>query len=339
MRVPLNSDYNISKVIKGGWQLSGGHTLTGQARSEDDLIRDMEIFHEAGITTLDFGDIYTGVEELVGKFLLKGKKAEMHTKYVPDRSSLAKHKPEDVRKIVDRSRQRLGVEQVDLVQFHWWDYEQPAYLEALHTLFQLKDEGAIREVGVTNFDTAHLREFVEAGLKPLTAQIQYSLLDRRPEAQVQSFCQAEGINLLCYGTVAGGFLSERFLGLPEPSKDETRSQTKYRLIIEEFGGWALFQDLLKVLKSTATKHQTDIASIASAWVLAQPGVTAVIVGARDTSHLQENAGIADLTLDEEDQSAIQKVLGGSTPPRGDVYDFERNDPKHSGIMRMNLNDH
>ncbi len=345
MKTSLTPDYTISKVIKGGWQLSAGHDLTGRALTEAQALRDMDAFFEAGITTLDFGDIYTGVEALVGRFVqdLRARygsavrdQIQLHTKYVPDRALLAQHTPEHVREIVQRSQARLGVEKIDLVQFHWWDYGTPGYLEALETLFQLKTEGAIREVGVTNFDTVHLHEFVQAGLKPLSTQVQFSLLDRRPKTQLQAYCVEHGIHLLCYGTVAGGLLSERYLG-QSPQEDETRSHTKYRLIVEEFGGWNLFQELLQVLHSTALKHETDIATVASAWVLAQSGVAGVIVGARNTDHLAHNLQIAALGLDEQARSEIDRVLARAKPPRGDVYGLEREDVRHAGIMRTNLN--
>jgi aryl-alcohol dehydrogenase-like predicted oxidoreductase len=277
----LTKGYEISPVIKGGWQLSSGHSLNTKIEDEQ-AISDTVAFVEAGISTLDFGDIYTGVEELIGKAvnrLTNRDLVQLHTKYVPNENFLHDFDCSDVETIVDRSLSRLGVDQVDLVQFHWWKYEANNYLVAMEELFKLKAAGKIRHVGITNFDLPHVKEFVEAGFKPASIQLQYSILDRRPENGLVDYCIEHDIGILCYGTVAGGFFSEKFLGAPEPKSVETRSNVKYQLIIEEFGGWPLFQKLLRTLKEIADSHETDIATISSAYTLSRPGVKGVIVGA------------------------------------------------------------
>ena len=341
----LVDGYSISPVIKGGWQLSAGHSLT-QSSDNRAGVDDTIAFIEAGITTLDFGDIYTGVEEIIGRAVGKlgekyGKegrnKVQLHTKYVPNEESLANFDKADIERIVDRSLHRLRVEQVDLVQFHWWRYENQKYLEAIEELFRLKSAGKIRHVGVTNFDLTRLQEMVESGLKPASIQLQYSVLDRRPEEEMTDYCSDHGIGILCYGTVAGGFISEKYLGLADPSKFETRSNVKYRLIIDEFGGWELFQELLLVLKKIAIAHQSDIATISSAYTLSRKGVTAVIVGARNINHLQNNLSIPEIRFSEEELKAIDEVLVRSKGPKGPVYDLERYSDKHRNIMKTNLN--
>ncbi len=106
------------------------------------------------------------------------------------------------------------------------------------------------------------------------------------------FCRAHGIELLCYGTVLGGFMSERWLHKPEPRGTiQNRSLVKYKLIIDDFGGWDLFQELLQVLATAATRHGTDIATVASRAMLDRPQVAAVIVGAVNTAHLQAHEQI------------------------------------------------
>ena len=335
----LVAGYEISPVIKGGWQLSSGHSLDRKIEDEQ-AISDTVAFIEAGISTLDFGDIYTGVEELIGKAvkrLANRDLVQLHTKYVPNENFLHDFDRTDVRTIVERSLTRLGVETVDLVQFHWWKYEAQNYLVAMEELFKLKAEGKIRHVGITNFDLPHVKEFVSAGFKPASIQLQYSILDRRPEAGLTEYCAANDIGLLCYGTVAGGFLSEKFLNVPEPKQVETRSNVKYQLIIEEFGGWALFQELLQALKSIADKYSTDIATIASAYMLGRPAVKGVIVGARNISHLQSNLRIPEIVLTADDLAALQAVLSRSTGPTGEVYYLERYTDKHRNIMHTNNN--
>jgi aryl-alcohol dehydrogenase-like predicted oxidoreductase len=342
----LAPGYSISRVIKGGWQVSMGHT-PGANVDRERSIQDTLAFIREGITTLDFGDIYLGVEEMVGESLrrLKDERGSetcdmvrLHTKYVPDINALSTHRFADAERIIHRSLNRLGVERLDLVQFHWWNYAVPGYVEALQCLAKLQSQGYIRLLGVTNFDMPRMKEFVDAGVTPATIQLQYSVLDRRPENDMIDFCREHGISLLCYGTVAGGFLSERYLGMPEPSHPfENRSLVKYKLIIDEFGGWEKFQELLGVLKSISQKHACDLSSVASAYILGKPQVAGVIVGARNRSHLAENLRIMDLQLDSKDIAAIDAVLASAPGPKGDVYGLERDDPKHSGIMHKQNN--
>ncbi len=337
--------YEISPVIKGGWQLSKGHSLDSAIETSQ-AISDTVTFIEAGISTLDFGDIYTGVEELIGGALREIERRhgsdwrsfpQLHTKYVPNENFLHDFVKSDVQTIVDRSLARLGVEQLDLVQFHWWKYEAKNYPVAMEELFKLKAAGKIRHVGITNFDLPHIKEFVDAGFKPASIQLQYSALDSRAENGVVDYCIKEGIGILCYGSVAGGLLSEKYLGKPAPTTAETRSSIKYQLIIEDFGGWDLFQELLTVLKSIAKAHATDIATISSAYILGRPGVKGVIVGARNISHLQSNLLIPEITLSPAEVSQIAAIKTRASGPVGDVYDLERYSDRHRNIMHTNNN--
>ena len=344
-KVELVPGYWISPVIKGGWQLSDGHSLVTKLQSEQAIL-DTVFFIESGISTLDFGDIYTGVEELIGKVIeiLKQKYGEsareriqLHTKYVPNMSALEAFEVGGVENIVDRSLTRLGVEQIDLVQFHWWKYECDGYLEAMSELFRLKQAGKIRHVSVTNFDLKRLREFVDAGFTPASIQLQYSVLDHRPEGEMAQYCLDHEIGILCYGTVAGGYLSNRYLGVLEPDEDETRSLTKYSLIIEEFGGWDFFQTLLVELNKIAIKQNTDISSVASGYILQSPGVKGVIVGARNVNHLNANLNISNIRFSTKDIACLTDIFSSSYGPHGPVYDLERYSKKHNQIMQINNN--
>ena len=341
----LTPGYEISPVIKGGWQLSAGHSLTTSIEA-DQAVADTVAFVEAGISTLDFGDIYTGVEELIGKAIKElavrnggtaRSMVQLHTKYVPNEKFLHDFDRTDVATIVERSLTRLGVEQVDLVQFHWWKYEAKNYLAAMEELFKLKEAGKIGHVGITNFDLPRVKEFVQAGLAPASIQLQYSILDRRPENGLVQYCIENNIGILCYGTVAGGFFSEKYLGIAEPSTAETRSSIKYQLVIEEFGSWELFQELLQALKEIADAHATDIGTIASAYILKQPGVKGVIIGARNISHLKSNLQIDSIKFSEAELMVIRNIISKSSGPNGEVYELERYSEKHRSIMHTNNN--
>ena len=306
---------------------------------EKQAIRDMRAFVEAGITTFDCADIYTGVEELIGKFLKEYRQIQVHTKYVPDLDELPRLTKAYSESIINRSLKRLSVERLDLVQLHWWDYSIPQYVEAARHLWDLQKAGKIRHIGVTNFDAFHLRELLEADIPVISNQVQYSVLDHRPEDNLQSLAAESGIFLLCYGTVAGGFLSERFMGIEEfQDPPENRSLVKYQLIIEEFGGMARYQKALGVLKKIADKHGTGIAEIAVQYILQKPCVAGAVIGARNVDHLESLEKLRVLRLDDEDLREIQVITSQAPGPAGPVYSLERDRTgKHGRIMKYNLN--
>jgi aryl-alcohol dehydrogenase-like predicted oxidoreductase len=343
-RVALAPGYDISRVIRGGWQLAGGHGAIDRDGAVDDLLAAFD----AGITTFDCADIYTGVEELYGRFRRRlhderGSGAidrlRIHTKLVPDLDRLPTVDRPAIEAIVDQSRRRLQADRLDLVQFHWWDYEVNRYLDVVGWLGELRRAGKIEHIGLTNFDTKRTREILASGVEISSLQVQYSLLDRRVERALLPLARRHGLALFCYGTVAGGFLGERWLGRSEPQQPlENRSLTKYKLVIDDFGGWELFQDLLAAARSVAERHGTDIATVASRVVLDRPGITAVIIGARDRSHLASNVEVGSLRLTEEDRAQIGAVLGCANPIGGDFYEAERDRAgRHGSIMKYNLN--
>ena len=342
--IELAPGYRISRVIRGGWQLAGGHGPIDRESALDDLAAAFD----AGIFTFDCADIYTGVEELYGAFRarlrhMRGEGAaarlRIHTKLVPDLALLPTIARADIAALVERSLRRLRAEALDLVQFHWWDYAEPRWLEALHWLDALRVQGKVRHIGATNFDAAHVADILGAGIAPLSMQVQYSLLDRRPESALGDLCLKHRIALLCYGSAAGGFLSDAWLGAPEPlGALENRSLVKYKLIIDDFGGWTLFQELLAALRRIADRHASDIATIAGAYVLSRPGVAAIIVGARSRAHLGANAATTGVALDAADRAAIAALVARASGPTGEVYALERDRAsRHGAIMKYNLN--
>ncbi len=342
-RIKIAPAYTISRIIKGGWQLAGGHGPIDEAQA----IQDMFAYVEAGITTFDCADIYTGVENLIGKFLQQYRTAwsgagvpiQIHTKYVPDHGQLAAIKRSDTEAIIDRSLRRLQVEQLDLVQFAWWDYRIPTYLDVAEHLVRLQEKGKIRHLGITNFDSSRTEELLRAGMPIVTAQAQYSLLDQRPADRLVQLCREQDVQLLSYGVLAGGFLREQYVGATKPAQPlENRSLTKYYLIIEEFGGWDLFQELLKEVDAIAKEHSVGIAEIAMRFVLDLPQVAGIIVGARHRRHLSALAKLSPLHLGTEDRSALRQILAKARGPGGPVYGLEREkDGPHGRIMRYNLN--
>ena len=341
--VALRPGYRISRLVKGGWQLAGDHGPVEFERA----VADMTAFVDAGIATFDCADIYTGVEEMIGTFLarLAGARGaacaaavKVHTKYVPDLATLDRLDRAAVARVIDRSLARLGRERLDLVQFHWWDYAVPGAAACAQHLATLQAEGKIDRIGVTNFDHRRLADITASGVDVVCAQVQYSLLDRRPEDGFLDWAGASNVAVLAYGSLAGGFLTDRWLGESDPGfAFDNRSLVKYRLIIEEFGGWDLFQDLLRVLRGVADRRGADIAAVAVRAMLDIPGVAAVILGARYADRLRDTLRVFSIVLDEDDRRAIRAVQARAGGPSGPVYGLERDQHgPHGRIMKYGL---
>ncbi|MCR9136042.1 MAG: aldo/keto reductase [Alphaproteobacteria bacterium] len=341
--VSLRPGHQISRIIKGGWQLAGDHGPVDRAQS----IADMERFLDAGINTFDCADIYVGVEEMIGAFIRNirrnrgseaADKINVHTKLVPDYDRLDTMTPTHIEAIVDRSLRRLDLDCLPLVQFFWWDLDRGRPHEVLTCLKDVQAKGKIRHLGVTNWSEADMAPFHAAGLDLVSAQVQYSLLDTRAAGAFSHWCAGHDVQILCYGTLAGGFLTEDWLGADDPGYQfSNRSLVKYRLIIDEFGGWSLFQDLLKVLNAIAVRHGVTVAAVASRWVLDQPQVGAAIIGARTARHLAKTTPVFDLKLEGADQDALSTVLDRRQGPTGRVYGLEGDQSgRHGRIMKYNL---
>lgn len=340
--ITLAPGYTISRVAKGNWQLATRH---GAPYPQEDAVEDMRRFVEAGINAFDCADHYVGVEDTIGVFRRKypelGRQLRISTKWTPDIDLIPRLTRRDVEIAVDTSLRRLGGEQLDLVQFHWWDYEVPGCTQALLWLQEFQKAGKVAHIGTTNFDVAHMQESIDAGITLLTNQLQYSLMDLRPERGMVEFCQRHGIHLFCYGTIAGGFLSDKWLGQPDPPQPyANRSLVKYRLIIEEFGGWDAFQALLRALDGVAKKHGSSIAAVAARYVLDKPQVACALVGARDARHLDDTLAIFSLQLDADDRALLDALAAAGDRIEGDCYSVERDKNSiHAKIMQMNQNTH
>ena len=312
-RLQLTPDMNICRTLNGMWQVSGGHGRIDPAAA----IKNMFDYMDAGFTTWDLADHYGPAEDLMGEFrrqvvATRGKAAlanlQAFTKWVPQPTKMTKKLVEEN---INKSLKRMGVDCIDLLQFHWWDYQNSNYLDALRYLSELQAEGKIRHLALTNFDTERLRIIGEAGIKIVSNQVQYSIIDRRPEVKMVPFCLKHGIKLLTYGTLCGGLLSEKYLGKAEPRGGDltTVSLKKYKNMVDNWGGWPLFQELLGVLKVISTKHNVSIANVAVRYILDKPAVGGVIIGARLglSEHLQDNARVYQFTLDADDLAKIEGV--------------------------------
>jgi aryl-alcohol dehydrogenase-like predicted oxidoreductase len=339
-RLEIQPGYSISRLLKGGWHLSNGHGANVEPRR---AIDDMAAFVEAGITTFDCADHYLGVEQMIGDFRRAypelGRRLQIHTKYVPDWDALPTLSRADTVRIIDRSLQRLGVDTLDLVQFFWWNAKVPGAATTALVLKDLQREGKIRHIGVTNFTTPQLRELVDAGVPIAVNQLQYSLVDHRPERDQLDFCRDNGIAVVTYGHLLGGFISADWIGKPEAGEPfANRSLRKYKLIIEDFGGWALFQELLGALKSIADRLGVGPGEVALRWTLDRHDIAGCIVGATSTRHLAANQKVFDIALSDDDRARLAAITARRSGPEGDCYELENDRTgRHGRIMRPNQN--
>ncbi|GAB4549165.1 MAG: aldo/keto reductase [Anaerolineae bacterium] len=303
-------DLRICRTLNGLWQLSGAH---GQINPQT-AIPEMPRYHADGFTTWDLADHYGPAEEFIGAFRrhLREQSGEQSlgqvqafTKWVPRPSPMTRNVVEAA---VDVSLRRMQTSTLDLLQFHWWEYRDKGYLDALKHLSDLRDEGKLKHVALTNFDTERLQMMAQHKLAIVSNQVQYSIIDRRPEVQMIPQCREQRVWLLTYGTLCGGLLSDKFLNQPEPSSSalNTASLRKYKQMIDAWGGWALFQELLRTLRAIADKHQVSIANVAVRYILDKPMVAGVIVGVRlgIAEHRAETARVFSFTLDEADRVQI-----------------------------------
>ena len=233
-----------------------------------------------------------------------------------------------VRRGVQDRLDRLGVDQVDLLQFHWWTFEHPAWLDALHEMARLRQEGLIGAIGVTNFDAAHLAVALADGAPVLTNQVSFSLVDRRAAGALSDLCRAKGVKLLAYGTLCGGFLSDKWLGRPEPAALPDWSRSKYKRFIDAAGGWGVFQGILQAAADIAGKHGVSLSNVATRWVLEHEAVAATIIGARlgESEHRADNLGAFGFALDAEDRGRLDDAFAAATPIPGDCGDEYRRPP-------------
>lgn len=291
----------------------------------------MDAYTAAGFTTFDMADHYGSAEEIAGACVSRAPHRDgdmqLLTKWTP---APGPHMPETVREAVERSLRRLRADAIDLLQFHAWHYADPSWLDCLFALQELKDEGLIRHLGLTNFDAVHLDMVLHTGIDVVSNQVSYSLLDGRAAGAMTEVCLRHGVQLLAYGTLAGGLLTERWFDVEDPGADgvKTWSEMKYRRFVEAAGGWGRLQILLAAVRAVAQKHGVSMANVAARAILDRPAVAGVIIGARlgRREHIADNLRLSSLKLDAADRKTLAAASGSLDPVPGDCGDEYRRPP-------------
>lgn len=324
----LSDNLSISKALIGLWQIAD---LERGNQKVDPIAtaKAMHAYYEQGFTSFDMADHYGSAEEVVGVFRKTYglRDVQFLTKWVPSPGNIT---AAQIEAAVKKALTRLQTDQIQLMQFHAWNYAHPSWLDCLYGLQKLQQEGLIANLGLTNFDEAHLNMVIQSGIKVVSNQVCYSLLDQRAAGKMTATCLEYNVKLLAFGTVGGGFFSEKWLNKSEPAINDsfTWSQMKYKRYIDAAGGWNWYQELLQSLYTIAQAHQVSIATIASAYIKEQPAVGGVIIGARMgvSEHILENKKVLDIQLSATELAQIKTILAKGQSIPGDCGDEYRKPP-------------
>jgi aryl-alcohol dehydrogenase-like predicted oxidoreductase/enamine deaminase RidA (YjgF/YER057c/UK114 family) len=335
-RIELAPGLEISRIVTGLWQIADMER-DGRTLDPEHAAASLADYARAGFDSFDMADHYGSAEIVTGRFLERvrhgdiltpsGQPPRAFTKWCPEPGPMS---AEVVRAGIQRRLERMAIECIDLLQLHWWMFEHPAYLDAMVELARLQEEGRIRHLGLTNFNSDHLRLLLKHGFSIASNQVCFSLLDRRAAEDMTAICREHGVKLLAYGTLGGGFLSERWLGRSEPPAPDIAdwSKMKYKRFIAAIGGWEALQGILGAAATIARKHRVSIANVATRWVLDQPAVAAVIVGARlgEREHRADNLRVFSFAFDAEDHALLNEAFAQTRRIPGDCGDEYRKPP-------------
>ena len=338
----LGQNVPIRRLIVGLWQMAD-QERDGKTFDLDDAAEALLAYARSGFDTFDMADHYGSAEIVAGMVTKAMREAgeiapTIMTKWCPPPGPMT---ADGVRKAVETALERLQIDCIDVMQFHWWRYELPEYLDAFEHLMRLREEGMIREIGLTNFDAAHLRMLIKHGIEIASNQVCFSLLDRRAAQALSEVAEANDVAILAFGTLCGGFLSKRWVGAEEPVDIPDWSRMKYKRFIDAGGGWITFQHLLGVLNTVAGKHKISVSNVASAWVLDHTAVRATIIGVRlgEAEHRADNLNALSLSFDKQDRTEIDAALAAVEDIPGDCGDEYRKPPflTASGDLSHHLN--
>ncbi|EKX41630.1 hypothetical protein GUITHDRAFT_141880 [Guillardia theta CCMP2712] len=281
----------------------------------------MEQLVRRGFNTFDSALVYGMAEEAIATYCERNRAAAaacvFNTKLIPTGSSGLSE--EQVRQaLLPASRARGG--RLDLVHFYWWDFDKSNYVSSLLNAQRLVEVGEMRGIALTGFDSQHVEEVVEAGVRVEAVQLSLSIVDTRAvDGRMLEVCRRHNIAMFAHGTLLGGFLSERWVGVEEPKavELETSQLRKYLRWIQLWGSWELLQELLDVLRRVAERKGVSMPVVAMRWALQQEGVASVIVGTRmgmkGKLHVEEKRRALEIELDQEDMEAIARVQKKGRP--------------------------
>lgn len=299
------TDLHVSVMALGCWPFAGGAVWGEQ--DDDESVATVHAALAAGINFFDTAEGYeNGHSERVLGRGLKGRRQEAIIATKVSAAHLAKA---EVIKACEQSLTNLQTDYIDLYQIHWPNWQVPLS-ETVEALQQLKQQGKVRAIGVSNFGVQDLSEMVTLS-ECTTDQLPYSLLWRVIEREIQPLCLQKQVGLICYSPLMQGLLTGRYATADEvpPGLARIRLYAGSRPMAQhgEPGCEAEVFTALQEVRRIADDLGQPMATVALAWVKQQPGVTAFLVGARSPAELQWNLPVLDLTLPADVVAALAQA--------------------------------
>ncbi len=297
------TDAQLSQLSLGTWVFSGG---TWGDANEQDCIGAVHAAMDMGINVIDTAPIYGNgrAESIVGKSLQQGRRdhviiASKCGLVAKGKSIALSLKPESIFAEIEQSLRRLKTDHIDLYQCHWPDPKTPM-ADTLACLMELKQQGKIRWIGVSNFTLQNLKDAVPSGCVQ-TLQSPLSMLDRAIAQEILPFCVQHQIGVFAYGPLGGGILSGKYSEPPVLSKEDARS-----FFYKYYRGES-FQRITGFLKKISSLNYR-LSEIALNWVRQQDGVVSVIAGCRNAAQVARNVSAIDWELSRDEMTFINQAI-------------------------------
>jgi aryl-alcohol dehydrogenase-like predicted oxidoreductase len=304
-----DSDLAITRVGYGAWAIGGtGWEYAWGPQKDDDSIAAIRRALELGVNWIDTAAQYGfgHSEQVVGRAIAGlGRRPYVFTKCGqpegPGRTTMHSLRRDSIRRELEGSLTRLGVDAIDLYQIHWPIPEEEIE-EGWSTFVELRDEGLVRHIGVSNFSVPQLRR-AQAIAPVETLQPQYSLIARGAEAEILPFAERAGVGVIVYspmgsGMLSGGMTRARIERLPDDDWRKHDARFREPLLSEHLA-------LVERLKAVAERHDTTPGAVAAAWTLRNPAVDGAIVGFRRPDQVDPILAAAKLGLGELDMATIE----------------------------------
>ena len=289
------TDINVSVMALGCWPFGGIETWGDQ--DDADSIETVHVALDSGIILFDTAAAYGRSEEVLGR-ALKGRRDEAVIATKLGGSQLV---GDNLVRACERSLQNLQTDWIDLYQIHWPNWKVPLS-ETMEALERLKEQGKVRAIGVCNFAKKDLTDLLAIGHIE-TNQWPFSLMWRCVEREVQPICLENGIGIICYSPLYQGLLTGRYASVDEvpDGLSRTRLYSSGRPNAEHSDTGAEEEAFaaLGQIRSISERLGESMANVSLAWVRQQPGVTAMLVGARNPDELKRNLPTVDFVLSKE----------------------------------------
>ncbi|MBN1556304.1 MAG: aldo/keto reductase [Phycisphaerae bacterium] len=298
------TEIRVSTICQGCWSIVGKDWTWGHTDA-DDAVSALRASFEAGVNFFDTAPVYGNgdSEELLGRALKDVRKdIILATKVGPKDFA-----PADLRAACEASLKRLGTDYIDLYQLHWPTPEFPV-AETWGVMQELREAGKIRAAGVSNFGVSYLADLPDGAA---SNQLAYSLLWRPVEQEIQPICVERGMSILCYSPLSQSLLTGKFTSPADVPDGRARTRlfgsTRENSRHGEPGCEEEVFAALEKIRAVADGVSLEMTHVSLAWLLAQPGVTSVVVGGRNPDQARDNARAAEVTLDAATAAALSEA--------------------------------